>query len=63
MWGMKYEFDCIENMSWVESYENYIKSEQTTALKSSDWTLALINSQLPYKVGSSLEIIFLSKKT
>ena len=34
MWVMKYEYECIKNMEWVESYGNYIQLKQTTAITS-----------------------------
>ena len=29
---LQYEYECIENMEWVESDEHFINSKQTTAL-------------------------------
>ena len=34
MWEMKYEFECIKNMEWVESYKNCIQSKQKNSLTS-----------------------------
>ena len=34
MWVVKYECECIKNMEWFKSYENYIHSKQITGIDS-----------------------------